>query len=741
MRSRHYSRRSGFVVAVSNLDNSQRFIQTQLVIYVDRIMAAKPKLNPEKVEILHWAIGPDLIEKHSRKLRTLLTPNNSDRLHFDEDDDEDFLDCDDFCNAVKRGLKRSGAAHAHAIGAFFRTLLAERVIQLQYSGTSELEDGLALFREIFGLSDLERDLCVFFSIMQLFEQAESFFRHYLACDRFPGRYNLAVALGATEAEIAAALNGKLAHLEILDMSHNCISLESDFQQLMYSASSEDLKTDFFKKIDPEAVPLDAHVVDLAATERLLTLLGNKSESPTHVLFYGDPGVGKTSYAMGLAQQLGLPVYVVEHSGNNRQWVRRSSFNVCVNMARHGGDAIILADDCDIILNTKSAWTNYGERSDKKWLHDVLETPGVRMIWIVNSIDRIEESVARRFSLSLGFKPFTCDQRITLWNSILDTHGLNSILDASQVRDLVNTYQSNAGVIEQAVRKAAETDCRSKEVLFEAVNMALEAHERLIHNGRATASVKPVDHEFTVEGLNVAGGDLTELMTELKAYDQHIKRSHTNDGSTMALLLHGPSGTGKSHFARHIGVLLDRPVVMKRASDLLSMWVGGTEQNIRKAYEEAGEDAVLIFDEADSLIFSRDQAQRSWEISQTNEFLTWIEQFRGIQVFTTNRLTDIDNASLRRFNHKLEFRYLTPEGVVIFYKKILTPFVEAPAPETIERRLKALARIAPGDFNVVRNKFRFKDAKSITHEALVSALEEEMLVKSIHSGEKAIGFMR
>ena len=164
------------------------------------------------------------------------------------------------------------------------------------------------------------------------------------------------------------------------------------------------------------------------------------------------------------------------------------------------------------------------------------------------------------------------------------------------------------------------------------------------------------------------------MAELKAYDQHLRQSKVDDGLTMALLFHGPSGTGKSHLARHIAAMLDREIVFKRGSDLLSKWVGGTEQNIRDAYAQANDNAVLVFDEADSLIFSRDRAEKSWEISHTNEFLTWMEQFRGIQIFTTNRLSDLDSASLRRFNHKIEFKYLTPDGNVTFYKRLLAPMI-------------------------------------------------------------------
>ena len=117
----------------------------------------------------------------------------------------------------------------------------------------------------------------------------------------------------------------------------------------------------------------------------------------------------------------------------------------------------------------------------------------------------------------------------------------------------------------------------------------------------------------------------------------------------------------------------------------------------------------------------------------------MEEFQGIQIFTTNRLRDLDSASLRRFNHKIEFGYLTQEGNMTFYKRLLAPLVATRMNKKIENELKSISKLAPGDFKVVRDKFRFKEPRTVTHDALVLALKEEARVKSIHAGEKAIGF--
>jgi len=86
---------------------------------------------------------------------------------------------------------------------------------------------------------------------------------------------------------------------------------------------------------------------------------------------------------------------------------------------------------------------------------------------------------------------------------------------------------------------------------------------------------------------------------------------------------------KSAFGKWIANLLDAPLIIKKGSDLLSMWVGGTEKNIANAFEEAErENAVLVFDEVDSFLQDRREANRSWEITQINELLTQMEGFEG-----------------------------------------------------------------------------------------------------------------
>jgi hypothetical protein len=118
----------------------------------------------------------------------------------------------------------------------------------------------------------------------------------------------------------------------------------------------------------------------------------------------------------------------------------------------------------------------------------------------------------------------------------------------------------------------------------------------------------------------------------------------------------------------------------------------------------------------------------------------MENYEGIQIFTTNRLKDLDTASLRRFNHKVEFGYLNPEGNVIFYNRLLVPVVGNEADRNTIRELKRLNCLTPGDFKTVRDRYLFRKKDKIANTELLEALQEEARIKNLHGGRKSIGFI-
>jgi AAA+ superfamily predicted ATPase len=275
-----------------------------------------------------------------------------------------------------------------------------------------------------------------------------------------------------------------------------------------------------------------------------------------------------------------------------------------------------------------------------------------MIWITNSIDGVEESVLRRFAYSLCFKPFNRKQRIRLWDSVLKNNSAKPLMSDTDIANLAGHYKVSAGAMDIAVKKAFEKGTKSKKRFHKDVTLTLDSHETLLNHGKNHKDKDTVEKNYSIEGLNVQG-NIQSMMKQLEKFDNYLQQSDGNSKINMNLLFYGPSGTGKSELARYIACHLDKELICKRLSDILDCFVGGTEQNIKKAFEEAeSEEAVLIIDEVDSLLFSRDQAERSWEISFTNEFLTQMERYRGILIPQTGRqcyiLPKVSGASDRHF---------------------------------------------------------------------------------------------
>jgi SpoVK/Ycf46/Vps4 family AAA+-type ATPase len=662
------------------------------------------------------------------------------RQKFEVELSESDNDLDDWEEIITRMFRKIPTRSSKKTHRQILKLIWSLYSKIKYRGKSEIEKNISALKKMFDLTDREADFCVFLLILYSVEEAENFFVDHLECNKMIRQRYLANLLGFSKKELNEVLNGTLKKISLFEMDNFYLRLEDDFVQLFQNTADQTFSKNFYSKAPSNKIPFDYFFIKKEERNHILNLLKGKPQTSTHILFYGPPGTGKTSFAHSLANHLELPAYEIVRGDDNTTKNRRAGIVACQNITNVGNGSLVLVDEADNLLNTQASWFMRGETQDKGWLNELLEKPGIRMIWITNSIYGIEGSVLRRFAYSLHFRPFNRRQRIQLWDNILQNNKCKRLFSGKAIERFAKKYPVNAGIIDLAVKKSLESNLNSKAEFQQSVELALSAHETLLNYGEKKVNKDRVEKHYSLDGLNVKG-DLNATLKQLKAFDEYIRKEDQDKNMNMNLLFYGPPGTGKSELARYIAKKLDREIICKRVSDIQDKYVGETEKNIKNAFLEAErEEAILVIDEADSLLFSRDRAVRSWEISFTNEFLTQMERYRGILICTTNRMKDLDQASIRRFNHKIGFDYLTDKGNQIFYNLFLAPLAHNSLNRATRTKIKQINNLTPGDFKVIRDRYSFYPSQDVDHSMMVEALQEEADIKLKQSDfGKKIGF--
>ena len=720
-------------------DAEEKFVIIKSLKYLKIHLKRYFIINDAMIGILCWTLGTDsvficgfLLNFLNRKFKSKFTYKLRNCSSISEDYPDILLDI----------MKKIPSQILKKFRTFLDDLISSKIKKLEDGDISDIEKNIKQIKKMFNLSDLEIELLTFLFIIEVYDKTDSFFNSHLRCKEYSGKKYLCNILKTKQSKLNTLFNGTLNKIGAINFAAyggNEVELEHEFLIWFQNPNKDMLTQKLYSQLPKGSVPLNNFFIENSAKKHILRLLKDKPSTSTHLLFYGPPGSGKTSFACSIVKELEVPSYEIFKPDDNTSIERQAAVIACLNMTNTGSGSIIVIDEADNILNTKMSWFMRGETQDKGWLNQLLDKPGSRIIWITNHIENIETSVLRRFAYSIHFKTFNRQQRIKLWENILCKNKCRNFVNEQEIIHLSKKYQISAGAVDIAVNKAVEVKAKTKNNFLESIELTLEAHQTLMNNGDFLIDKEQIEKKYSLDGLNIKA-DLKKIMKQLKKFDQYLRNSHEKNICNMNLLFYGPPGTGKSEFSRYIVNQLDRQIICKRASDIQSCWVGESEKNIKKSFEEAErENAVLIIDEADTLLFKRERAQHSWEISFTNEFLTQMERFQGILICTTNQVKELDSASIRRFSHKIGFNYLNPKGNIIFYKKMLCPLLKTDLDKKHENSLRSIEHLAPGDFKTVRNNFSFYSSKDLKHELLILALRSEVKFKKVTHENQKIGF--
>lgn len=537
--------------------------------------------------------------------------------------------------------------------------------------------------------------------------------------------------------------------------YNCVDNDIDFNSqlnnFLNGTATEPLVNSYFQKYKGEVLPWDFYgELTLKHGEILKEMIrAGQGKSPVNILLYGAPGTGKTSFAKTLAVELNLNCYCIAQNTNDNHGGRSCStpdfrfgaLQICdVQVDR--ACSVIIIDEADDMLRSGCGGIfsflrdgNSGAVGDKGLLNSILDEVKTPTIWITNTrAGELDESSRRRFDYSIKFEPLNSTQRLAIWHNNIAKMKLGKLFDDTILKRVATKYAVSAGGITSVLKNMSKLKPQKENVLS-LVDKLMTPHCELLNIKTVDEKMLPAK-DYTLDGLNIKSDiQLSKIVGAVRNF-QSDDDCTSPDCPRMNLLLSGAPGTGKTEFVKYLGESLNTKVVIKMGSDLLSMWVGGTEQNIKAAFAEAeSEKAILFLDEIDGLLQSRERAQRNWEITQVNELLYQMENFKGVLIGATNFSTNLDAATLRRFTFKIEFDYLANSGKQLFFERMLGQTLSQE--ELV--RLYAIPNLVPGDFRTVRQGMYYLGGE-LSNADYLAALEHESDVKQANKfSRKKIGF--
>ena len=440
--------------------------------------------------------------------------------------------------------------------------------------------------------------------------------------------------------------------------------------------------------------------DLRQMEALLRAALDQGRRGVNILLYGEPGTGKTELARLLAHRAGWDLKEVSHTAKPGEPMppraRLGAWALCQHLLSRSPDTLVLFDEIEDAFEVSRfpgmVRMRHGTFDPgKAWINDCLDHNPVPCIWIANTLHDLDPAHLRRFAMVREITTPPAHVRRAILKRYFGPLGVS---EAWQRRVAAHPHVTPAQIsrIAEVCELAAQAFGTEEREAFlaEQFNRHLELQHR---------------PPLPPQRPNVLPWKLDFLQADrpLKPLFEGLKRS--GQGS---VLLYGSPGTGKTAFARSLAEHLQRPLIAKAASDLLDPFLGMTERRIARMFRDAEQQgAVLLLDEADSLLRSRERASVSWEVTQVNELLMRMEAHPGVFICATNLPDVIDLAAMRRFDVKVHLGFPKPERRwKLFLHLLRTLGLEVPRGREAGRlraRLDTLDQLAPGDFATVARR--------------------------------------
>ena len=620
-----------------------------------------------------------------------------------------------------------------------RQLLKERYKTLQKSTAllpelwKQAYENLATLAEFLQLNPVEQELLRFAMHLRSEGPMRDLFEYLPKSDLQRTAAIMADLLKQPKNEILSALKkgSKLDAYGLIDRNYRLDGVQDylawgetlDFDEFVTQPLNENVLLKSCTEVaQVPSLQLDdfAHIAGMK--EMMLTYLQQAlkhHQKGVNLLIYGVPGTGKTEFAGLLAQALEISAYNITYMDSDGDVVKaeqRLNYSRLAQTLLNGKQALLIFDEIEDVFNGSLMERSVAQKN-KAWTNQLLENNNVPMIWLSNSVSGIDPAFLRRFDLILEMPDLPLKNK-----SALITQLTEGKLSPAYVQHFAKVRSLTPAILSRTIRVAKELNTSNfAETLLMMFNQTLKSQNK--------PKIEPL-----VLGKADYNLDYVACDDNIHRISEGLKQSRKG-----RICCYGPPGTGKTAWAAWLAEQLDMPLLLRQGSDLLNPYVGGTEQNIAQAFEQAKADnALLVLDEVDTFLFSREGANRSWERSQVNEMLTQIERFEGLMVVSTNLIEVLDPAALRRFDLKLKFDYLTLKQRLDFAKQQAEILGLPLLSEEDLSQIESLNLLTPGDFAAVARRHQFSTFQKV--QDWLNALQGECEVKPAFSTTtRRIGF--
>ena len=671
----------------------EKFEQFKFLTYLHNVLKNKRFFKEHLADIFDW---------HDSQGKNIIAYPWITQAEIDQ--------CLDFKDIIRMQKKE-----AFLRGEKFIEKINKKIISLSKSPTSGFEKRLCQVAKLLALTETEQKIYGLLTRIKMDDDFEALSREIFGRSN-KLKQNMSAFLEIKQRDIDVALDKQSSLLKygLIENDFTGDITATDFSVKLLSQNIKSV-SDVKRAIlgTPRAASLEwddfSYLEEKDFCAKILAQAVKNKEKGINLLFYGAPGTGKTEFAKTLAKKIKAELYAIGEMFEEDS--RKESLNLAHSVLAKNKNVCLLIDEADDFLEQETPLFFRRKENNKLYVNRMLENNPTPTIWIINSINETDKAYFRSCTFALNFSKPNLQTRIEMWQKSLKAHNLPS--DKKTAEEFAVQYKLSPSFISTAVRTAKLADGGLQEV-----KQSLTSLQKAYNNGRSLQPINKNKIRFNPKLLNT-DTDLTLLSERIKMLPQR----------NFSLCLYGASGTGKSAYGEYLAQELEMPVIKKKCSDLLSMWVGGTEQNIAEAFNEGRENqAVLIFDEADSFLRDRGNAVRSWEVTQVNEMLTQMESYPYPFVCTTNLMESLDKASLRRFTFKVGYDYMTPEQSSLAFKHFFN---------IANIDLSYLNSLAPGDFVVVKQKAEILGLLN-NPEELIKMLEAEQLNKAPF--QHKIGFL-